>query len=389
MDLSQTGEKNGVLLALSAILQGNNTVAQLSELMAQIETDLETDGTVASAAIHTEILDNSQFVNANTVKAHLLARYAALGVPRTLPDFEQFIDTNGDGDFDDPKVSVLVDFTNSVSAGDLGMLLQQRAVDSNGNIYLIDSPNSRVLLISPSGAISVFAGSGATLVPDLKARGAVTIDAQDNLYFYECSNCAPPPAALPQSPDHRIRKITAGGADSVLATLPSSLRTLSIDSNGNLFGSIGGTGMKFLKIAPNGTVTDFAGSGIEANTDGTGAGASFVQIFSTAIDSGDNIWLVDGGCDCIRKITPAGVVTTQVDNAKNYLGVVVNGNNELFVLTFISNKYAIQKFSPTLAESNYIPDIGDFTLHFSDFLSLDSSGILYTVESKRIIKIAP
>ena len=49
LDISKEGDDNAILLAISAILQGNNTVAELSELLANINTDIKEDGKVMQA----------------------------------------------------------------------------------------------------------------------------------------------------------------------------------------------------------------------------------------------------------------------------------------------------------------------------------------------------
>jgi hypothetical protein len=44
LDITQAGDGNAKLLAISAILQGNQSVAQMSELLANISTDISSDG---------------------------------------------------------------------------------------------------------------------------------------------------------------------------------------------------------------------------------------------------------------------------------------------------------------------------------------------------------
>ena len=60
LDISQEGNQNGILLAISAILQGNGSVAELSELSANLITDLREDGTVNSEAIQTKLKEQSK-----------------------------------------------------------------------------------------------------------------------------------------------------------------------------------------------------------------------------------------------------------------------------------------------------------------------------------------
>lgn len=61
---------------------------------------------------------------------------------------------------------------------------------------------------------------------------------------------------------------------------------------------------------PNCIVTTFAGSGAFRSTDGLGSAASFDTPSGLAIDSNDNIYVVDNGSSKIRKITVSGVVST-------------------------------------------------------------------------------
>src|SRR5205814_1802362 len=64
------------------------------------------------------------------------------------------------------------------------------------------------------------------------------------------------------------------------------------------------------KITPAGVVTTLAGlAGEDGSTDGTGSYARFSYMFGIAVDSAGNVYVTDFS-NTIRKITPAGVVTT-------------------------------------------------------------------------------
>src|SRR4029079_8442374 len=65
------------------------------------------------------------------------------------------------------------------------------------------------------------------------------------------------------------------------------------------------------KITPAGTVTTFAGgAGVVGSVDGTGSSARFYAPTGVAVDSADNVYVADTYNNTIRKITPARVVTT-------------------------------------------------------------------------------
>ncbi|HEX3475646.1 MAG TPA: NHL repeat-containing protein, partial [Kofleriaceae bacterium] len=194
------------------------------------------------------------------------------------------------------------------------------AVDSAGNVYVADTGNSTIRKITPAGIVTTLAGSpgvqgsadGTGAAARFSAPDGVAVDSAGNLYVAETSN-------------HTIRKITPAGVVTTLAGAASMMGSLdgtgaearfaapdgvAVDSAGNLYVAerINST---VRKITPAGVVTTLAGAaGMLGSVDGTGAAARFNHLFSVAVDGAGNVYVCDRINVLIRKITPAGVVTT-------------------------------------------------------------------------------
>lgn len=100
MDISQEGDSNAMLLAASVILQGSNTVAELSELVAKLSQDIKNDGVLDNPAYINELRENAMSLNYQSIKTNLENRYNDLGITPVVPDFEDYGDKDGDSIID-------------------------------------------------------------------------------------------------------------------------------------------------------------------------------------------------------------------------------------------------------------------------------------------------
>jgi sugar lactone lactonase YvrE len=101
----------------------------------------------------------------------------------------------------------------------------------------------------------------------------------------------------------------AGYADGVgRAALFNDPRDVAVDDSGNVYVADSGNHV-IRKVTPAGVVTTFAGTpGQPGTADGTGSSARFYHPLSVAVDAAGNVFVAENAV--IRKVTPAGVVTT-------------------------------------------------------------------------------
>ncbi|HBA86751.1 MAG TPA: hypothetical protein DCZ75_01850 [Geobacter sp.] len=86
LDLSQNGEDNAFLLAISAFLLAHRTEGDFSELLGNMIYELKTTGTISSSS-GSAIITAARLIDPAMVRANLLNRYAALGIAVGVPDF--------------------------------------------------------------------------------------------------------------------------------------------------------------------------------------------------------------------------------------------------------------------------------------------------------------
>jgi len=91
LDISQSGDDNAILLAISVILQGYLTVSDLSELLANISTDIREDGVLNSQVLGSNLINNAKTIKLDKIRDNLVTRYETLGLEVTIPDFEKYV----------------------------------------------------------------------------------------------------------------------------------------------------------------------------------------------------------------------------------------------------------------------------------------------------------
>jgi len=91
LNISQAGDTNAVLLAISSILQGFRKEGELSSLLATISNDIKTDGVLNDSVIKSSLIDQAILLDTVGIRNNLSVFYSSVGVAFSIPDFEKYI----------------------------------------------------------------------------------------------------------------------------------------------------------------------------------------------------------------------------------------------------------------------------------------------------------
>ena len=197
-------------------------------------------------------------------------------------------------------------------------------VDADGNVFEMDQADARVRRITPDGFVSTYAGSGVSGFKDgdvsvalfRQSMGGIAMGAQGVVYIDDTNN-------------GRIRKISATGQVSTFAGRETrgyvngdtsvaeflNPNAILFDRQGNMFVADNGN-YCIRKITPAGMVSRLTGTGTNGMTDGAAGTAQFHYIQDMVMDKDGIIFICDG--DRIRKVNPAGEVTTIAGSTTGY-----------------------------------------------------------------------
>jgi sugar lactone lactonase YvrE len=236
------------------------------------------------------------------------------------------------------------------------------AFDAAGNLYAGDGQHYTIRKITPAGIVSTIAGTagergtadGIGAAARFAAISAMAVSPAGMLYICDGAN-------------HTVRRISPTGDVTTIAGSPGQAgtadgpaltarfdgpRALALDPSGNLF-IADNRSHTLRKLTPGGMVSTVAGqAGLVGSLDGTGSNARFFDLSGIVSDAGGNLFATDSVDGTIRKITPAGVVTTLVgvgrDNALESIdgpdsaallapltGIAIAPNNDVYIADYL------------------------------------------------------
>jgi len=282
------------------------------------------------------------------------------------------------------------------------------ALDSAGNLYIADTGNRRIRLVTASsGVISTIAGTslngdgGLAAGAILNSLQGVATNSAGDLFIAGGSVVRKVSAAT------GIISTYAGGGTSTqsgVSALQAKMNPLSLafDSAGNLM--VGEVGL-IQRIDTAGTVTTIAGTGVPgfSGDGGLATSAQVAFVSGLAIDSAGRVVFTDAGNKRLRRIdTGTGIITTVAGNGLatftglgqpatstgigNLAGVAVDPNGNIYIGGI--QTYYLLKISPAGAVSvaggiggcGYIGDGGPATMAGMcqpSSIGLDAAGNIY------------
>ncbi len=296
------------------------------------------------------------------------------------------------------------------------------AIDPSGNIYISDSNNNRVRIVTTNGIINTFAGNGQIGAPlafgdggpanqaNLHLPGGLASDSSGNIYIADTG-------------DNLIRKVTTDGivntiagdglpgysGDTAAATSAElhGPQDVAVDSSGNVY--IADTGNGYIrKITSDGNINFIVGDGSigYSGDGGLATSAGLIEPYSIAVDSSGNVYVAEPEDGRIRELTVSnGDINTVVGigvlgftgdsgpaikaEVHQASGVAVDPSGNLYIADSLNNR--IRKVSggtiATIAGNgafSYSGDGGQATsaqLFAPQAVAVDASGDLFIADS--------
>jgi sugar lactone lactonase YvrE len=224
------------------------------------------------------------------------------------------------------------------------------AVDGGGSVYVADQNNHRIRKITAGGVVTTVAGSGVAgssegtgIAAEFDSPDGVVVASDGTLYVADTGN-------------NRIRRIlsdgrvdTIAGSTTGLVDGPRSTAKFaapygialdeSLVTDVLYVADVNNHRIRRVEIppppppvgGPTGVVVTLAGSGTASSLDGTGTAASFSSPNVGVLDRDGNFIVSDFYAGIVRRVNPAGVVTTVASGFNTPYGLGIDSGGNIYV----------------------------------------------------------
>ena len=250
------------------------------------------------------------------------------------------------------------------------------AVDSSGNVYVVDVINGRIQKFTSTGSFLTKwgksgTGDGQFISPYLNG---IAIDSYGNVYVADTGN-------------YRIQKFTSDGS---FLTKWGSSGTGDGQLSCRFYIAVDNSGNIYVADSANARIQKFASSGAflaKWGSSGTGDG-QFSNSSGIAVDSSGNVYVADEYSNRIQKFTSSGTFITKWGSSgtgdgqfNNSTGIAVDSSGNVYVADQTNNR--IQKFT---SNGSFITKWGSYghgdgQFYWPSGITVDSSGYVFVADS--------
>ncbi len=280
------------------------------------------------------------------------------------------------------------------------------AIDTSGVLYIADSGNNRIRAVSHGMISSILTITGPT---GLAVNSSGTLYIAANGYFGTATHtlglglaahdvAADPAGNVYVTEPGIVQKLTTNNALVTVAGCGASLyyggdggpaasarlhspSSVARDDLGNLY--IADTANhRIREISAAGIVSTIAGTG-EPGSAGDNGPAMLAQLngpTAVVVDSHGNLYVADTGNNSIRKITPAGGISTVLGQLSGPGALAIDGSDTLYIADTGNNRVLKQPFGAAATMlTQAVKPAG---------LAIDVNGNLYISESTRVSQVS-
>ena len=228
------------------------------------------------------------------------------------------------------------------------------AAAASGAVYIADTGNHRVMLLSPNGALGVFAGTGTkgfsgdggpAAAATLNAPSGLAVDSAGNIYIADTGN-------------NRVRTVGADGNIHSLAPAFSAPAGLAFDSAGNLYVAES-VAYRVTRMKPDGTLERIAGTGF--NTASAAPipkpGNELADAVALALDSFGSLYVADASilAGKLQRITRNCALSNPTLTTTS--GVAADGQSNIYYSDPVNNVVWQMAAAPPPAKETPTPSL--------------------------------